>query len=244
MENTRLTLSTEHILTLGTTLQRMTTIKSEKNNQLKVTQKRGQKTYDALIKTGFRLLEEKNFNNISIAELSKKAGYSVGAFYTRFRSKDEFFDALMAKHLNDGKKNQDILYTNTSFEQLPDQLIKKMLNYYWNHRKFWQAALTYATINPDFWTPVKKSGYKTSKRFIGRINQEISRSLTEEEESNVFFALQMVFGVINNTILLQPGPIFMGQQLFTENLTRSFRLISNIDAYIALSKSKNADRSY
>ncbi|MFC1841153.1 TetR/AcrR family transcriptional regulator, partial [Thermodesulfobacteriota bacterium] len=61
-------------------------------------QKRSKKTYDAMIKTGFKLLRKRPWDSITIAELSRTAGYSVGAFYARFKSKDEFFDALAAHH--------------------------------------------------------------------------------------------------------------------------------------------------
>jgi AcrR family transcriptional regulator len=56
--------------------------------ELRIRQKRGQVTYDALIDTAFALLADKEFDEISVAELAQTAGYSVGAFYARFRSKD------------------------------------------------------------------------------------------------------------------------------------------------------------
>ncbi len=60
---------------------------------------RGRKTYDTLVTRGFELLEQRELEAITIADLAREAGYSVGAFYARFRSKDEFFDALIAHHL-------------------------------------------------------------------------------------------------------------------------------------------------
>ena len=69
-----------------------------RSHGLNIMQKRSKKTYDALIKTGFRLLKKREWDSITVAELSQSAGYSVGAFYTRFRSKDEFFDALVVHH--------------------------------------------------------------------------------------------------------------------------------------------------
>ena len=48
---------------------------------LGIKQSRSKKTYDALIKTAFRLLKKRDFDSITVAELSKSAGYSVGAFY-------------------------------------------------------------------------------------------------------------------------------------------------------------------
>jgi len=63
-----------------------------------IMQKRSKKTYDALIKTGFRLLKKREWDSITVAEISRSAGYSVGAFYTRFRSKEELLDALADHH--------------------------------------------------------------------------------------------------------------------------------------------------
>ncbi len=41
--------------------------------------------------------------------------------------------------------------------------------------------------------------------------------------------LQVALGTINNTIINRPGPIFMGQASFVENLSRAFRLVSGYD---------------
>ena len=43
------------------------------------------------------------------------------------------------------------------------------------------------------------------------------------------FAVQLAFGPINNTILNRPGPFFLEQELFIENLVRAFKLVSGYD---------------
>src|SRR5690606_8138411 len=75
-----------------------------------IKQQRGHQTYRALLEAGFRLLQSKDLNKISIAELSTSAGYSIGAFYARFHSKDEFFDALVAWHLEQRSQTLGKLY--------------------------------------------------------------------------------------------------------------------------------------
>ena len=79
-----------------------------------IKQERGQLTHDKLIATGFRMLELTDLQEISIAELTREAGYSVGAFYSRFRSKDEFFDALIAKHLETRTRVQVYMFATLS----------------------------------------------------------------------------------------------------------------------------------
>ena len=76
----------------------------------RIKQARGRKTYDALIATGFKLLAHREFEAITIAELSQAAGYSVGAFYARFKSKDEYFDALIAHHLSDRRRLRERMF--------------------------------------------------------------------------------------------------------------------------------------
>ena len=45
--------------------------------------------------------------------------------------------------------------------------------------------------------------------------------------------LDITLGTINNTIINRPGPIFMEQRLFVENLARALRLVSAYDELVA-----------
>jgi AcrR family transcriptional regulator len=195
----------------------------------RVRQKRSQKTYDALIGTTFKLLQQREFDAISIAELAQKAGYSVGAFYARFRSKDELFDALLAQHIEDRRTARTRIFASATDETLIGDLMEDLVDYYWTRRRFWRAALIRSMKDPKFWEPVRRQGLEFGAWLIERISVRTGRSLTEPEQANVRFALQLTLGTINNTIINRPGPIFMEQALFVEQLTRAFRLVSGYD---------------
>jgi len=199
----------------------------------RIRQKRSQKTYDALIATAFKLLEQREFDEISIAELAQKAGYSVGAFYARFKSKDELFDAMVVHHMHDRRSIRERQFAAEPDSTLIHELMRETVNYYWARRRFWRAALIRSIRDPDFWEPLRKLGHELADSLIARIGARAQRSLTEAEETNVRFAVQVALGTINNTIINRPGPIFMGQALFVENLTRAFRLVSGYDELIA-----------
>jgi len=68
---------------------------------------------------------------------------------------------------------------------------------------------------------------------IERIAARAKRPLNDAEQTNVRFAIQLVLGTINNTIINRPGPIFMEQALFVDNLARAFRLVSGYDELAA-----------
>lgn len=199
----------------------------------RVRQRRSQKTYDALIGTTFKLLQQREFDAISIAELAQKAGYSVGAFYARFRSKDELFDALLAQHIEDRFAARTRIFANATDESLVGDLMEDLVEYYWARRRFWRAALIRSMKDPEFWEPVRRQGLEFGAWLIERISGRAGRSMTEPEQANVRFALQLALGTINNTIINRPGPIFMEQVLFVEQLARAFRLVSGYDTVAA-----------
>lgn len=195
----------------------------------KIRQKRSQKTYDALISTAFKLLEHREFDEISIAELAKKAGYSVGAFYARFRSKDELFDAMVERHIEERLETRAAMFDSLPDERLVGALIEELVSSYWARRKFWRAALIRSVRDPEFWEPIRKLGHKFSASLLEKMSSRAGRPLTKTEETNVRFAVQLALGTINNAIINRPGPLFMGQALFVENLAHAFRLVSGYD---------------
>ena len=205
---------------------------------LNTMQKRSKKTYDALIKTGFRLLKKREWDSITVAELSRSAGYSVGAFYARFRSKEELLDALAAHHRKARNAALEHFFSSHDNDDFIDELIKDIVHYHWNNRNFWRTAQVRGMRDPEFWAPIRQGGHDVANKTIEMLSKQADRPLTDEEEINVRFAFQITFGTLNNTIINRPGPIFMNQKLFVEKLTQAFRLVSHCDNFKTKKKSK------
>lgn len=193
---------------------------------LKITQKRGQKTYDTLITTAFRLLRNRVLSSIPVAELTQAAGYSVGAFYARFHSKDEFLDALVDHHLKSRRASHAVLFSTYAGEELIDRLIEDLVTYILKNRGFWQSCLMCSVHDPDFWEPMRELGHEAANDIIGCIGRELNRELTEQEKLSVRFGFQTTFGTINNTIINHPGPIEIKDEQFIEKLKCAFKLVS------------------
>lgn len=62
-------------------------------------------TQDAIVRAGLELLRQKPYDDISVADLARQAGTSVGGFYARFRNKAAFL------HLLDERVRQDAVAT-------------------------------------------------------------------------------------------------------------------------------------
>src|SRR5215510_7315920 len=66
-------------------------------------QKRSRETTLALLKTGAEMLRRRSLAELSIEALCAEVGVTVGAFYSRFESKEAYFNALMALAARDGE---------------------------------------------------------------------------------------------------------------------------------------------
>jgi AcrR family transcriptional regulator len=210
------------------------------NPILRIRQRRGRVTYEALIATAFELLQQKEFDDISIAELAQKAGYSVGAFYARFRSKDELFDAMLQQHVDDRHATRKQQFATIPDSTLIHELLTETVDYYWGRRHFWRAAMIRSIRDPQFWEPIRKLSHEFADAVLARVAARAKRKLTAAEEGKVRFAVQLAFGLINNTILNRPGPFFPDQVQFVENLERAFRLVSGYDEIAGQTRSGRA----
>lgn len=63
-------------------------------------QSRSRRTHKAILEAALDLLASKPFHEVSVTEIVGRAGVSVGAFYSRFASKESLLDALDA-HLSE-----------------------------------------------------------------------------------------------------------------------------------------------
>src|SRR5258707_6232305 len=59
-------------------------------------QRRSQETTVALLEAAAVMLRERSLDELSIEDLCKRVGVTIGAFYGRFEGKDAFFSALMS----------------------------------------------------------------------------------------------------------------------------------------------------
>lgn len=195
-----------------------------------IRQERSRKTYEALVATGFKLLAKHEFESVTIAGLARAAGYSVGAFYARFSSKDEFFEAMVAHHILERRRAREQILSTTPSDTLIQVLIEDIVDYYWRHRRFWRAALMRSAGDPEFWRPINESAAEYIALLIDRIQRDAGRPLSETECANIRFAARMVLGLVNNRIVNRPWPSLTGEPAFIDNLTRAFRLIADWEA--------------
>lgn len=190
-------------------------------------QERSRKTYDTLIATGFKLLEKNSFESITVALLTREAGYSVGAFYSRFRSKDEYFSSLLQHHIDVRLATNKRILENNTPATVVEALLSDNLAYFYEHHNFWRALIIRNAPDPNTWEPLRKLGEDNARHFVEYVQNARGRKLKAVELTNLMFAFQAFRSIINNTIINNPGPFNLGEKDFVKNLIRAFYLISD-----------------
>ncbi len=82
-------------------------------------QRRSRETLERLLAAGIGLLREEGYEGLSIAELSARAGVSVGSIYQRFDGKEVLFAALQERILEGIDAEQAALFDDVD-PDLPD----------------------------------------------------------------------------------------------------------------------------
>ena len=92
---------------------------------LPVKQKRAGETRDRLLTAGFKLLRRKRFDELSVADIARAAGCSVGVFYVRFVDKEQFFLALAGEFRALARQKLETFYAESTRASLIGDAIRR-----------------------------------------------------------------------------------------------------------------------
>jgi len=187
-------------------------------------QRRAKETEQALLTAGRELLAQRDFAAVSVAQIAAACQVSVGAFYGRFRDKMAFFDALrtlvmeetdasVARYLNEER------WAETPPRQIVEKTMRFLLTGCHNNRGVIRASLKHATTRPEEWLPHQKNGQEIVDRLVALLVPRLPGP-AEEAEQRVRFAMQVVFGMIVNAVLNDPGPLTLADERLPVELTR------------------------
>jgi AcrR family transcriptional regulator len=173
-------------------------------------------TRNKIFDTAHSLMTKKGFNNITIEDISKKAGVSVGAFYHYFKSKDDILFEVYQRADNYFEEN---VMNKLKSDSAPDQIVE-YFQYYARYSAQTHIGFTthlYSTENKFF---LKKDRLmQTILEDIIREGQgknEITDEKTPEEILDLLFIIAR--GVIFDWGLKD------GNYDLEEKMTEMFRL--------------------
>ena len=188
-------------------------------------QDRSRKTAERFLDAAFKLLESKTFDELSVADLAREAGRSVGAFYQRFGSKEDFLAVLLVTYF----ETREAEFLRMLAEAKDDGLIETVLSDNFaslmRNRNVWHAALRKSAQAPGFWSQFHRYVQRRPQMMAARIGELRGETLSDEEVLRLGVGLQVFNSVINNQMMNTPGPLTLGSPDFLPQLLRIFRAV-------------------
>ncbi len=192
-------------------------------------QDRSRKTAESFLAAAYRLLETKTFEELSIADLAQEAGRSVGAFYQRFGSKDEFLTTLLVAYFEAREANTAGILADGTDEGVIEQVLVDNFASIMRNRNLWHAALRQSAKDPKFWSQFQRFVQRRPEIMGQRLDAIRGTPMSEPERLRLRIALQVFNSVINNQMMNNPGPLTPDRPDFLEKLMAAFRAVHSAD---------------
>ncbi|GLH76207.1 TetR family transcriptional regulator [Bradyrhizobium sp. SSBR45G] len=194
-------------------------------------QQRSRETTLALLTAGAELLCTRSLAELSISELCAHFGATVGAFYSRFDSKEAYFNALLALTLEDGREQLMKLPPTApvdagDLDAACHQLVRGIVLWMRRHKGVLRAALVRSEHGPNNWTGFKELAQALSQRAAPLLRPSTHEdsanrrkpAATAKERKTAAFGIQVVLGTLVNAILNDPGPLSIDDDEIAERL--------------------------
>lgn len=165
-----------------------------------------------LMNEGLALLEEHDFDGLSVEALCARCETTVGSFYARFDSKDAFVDTLQRLVVEDRRRELAARYSSdriprTDLAQLLNWITRGGVAWLKRHHGLVRASLRRAGSDLGSWTPMRELGRIQVEYALPLIVDLLGGRSTADHEQQIRFAFQIMYGTLNNMILIDPGPL-------------------------------------
>jgi AcrR family transcriptional regulator len=176
-------------------------------------QKRSRETTSALLKAGAEMLRTHSLAELSIEALCREVGATVGAFYSRFESKEAYFNVLIELAARDGGRTLTQIPSTAKLKEIDlarlcFALVRGTIGWMRDHEGVLRAALQHGdTKRPGTWRPFKRLAGGATLRATPLLLSAMGKGRKPAKTRAIAFAFQVMFGTLVNAILNDPGPL-------------------------------------
>ncbi len=193
-------------------------------------QARSQQTLDRLLDAAEALVSEKGFDDAPVAEIARRAGSSVGAFYSRFPDKDSLLGALNERFLVQAVATADAaldpaLWQRASIGEISTAFVRFLVEIHREQRGLLRAFSLRMRVDPVFQARRERLAHHVG----GRLSELLLAHRAEIQHADphraAAFALTMVFGVLEHTIVfgeMRSGAFTWTDEDLSAELSRAF----------------------
>ena len=172
-------------------------------------QRRSQETTVALLEAAAAMLRERSLDELSIEDLCRRVGVTIGAFYGRFESKDAFFSALMSlaarkalAAVRAAVADEDNL--GAGLQEACRRVVEVAVDVVRRNVGVVRAASQYESIYPERWGTIRATGGAMVDLATPLLLTRMGRGRIAAKTRSIGFAFQMMFGTLLSAVLHKP----------------------------------------
>lgn len=197
-------------------------------------QPRSEATFRALIQAGKKALDAKFFDEMTIEEIARAAGASVGAFYGRFANKEAFFSAIQEITVADIEAHLKAQLARRQVEAATDReflvaVAKITVGIFRRNRGLYIASFKHSSTRTGAWSPVRRLGYEASGLIAASLAPRLQRAGKPASERKIRIGLQFMNGLLVNAVLNDPGPLSLDDREMPAYIARMLCSFFGID---------------
>lgn len=152
-----------------------------------------------LYREGRRLLAKLDCDEISVAQVCKAAGISVGAFYVRFKDKDTFLDFVCVHTFGQARRRFEAVEEEISRAKRPGQRLADHLISEFANGEF--AGVVRVAVKLGFSDPLHRRALDAFRENVAARFVEATEPKTDKDtDSARNFAVQAATGVLVDTV--------------------------------------------
>lgn len=199
-------------------------------------QARSEQTLHRLLDAAEALIEEKSLADVSIPEIVRRAGSSVGGFYARFKDKDELLRALEERFLQ--RLDEQVVelvepdhWGRATTVEIVASCMNELVSTYQAQHNMIHAFIVRAAADAE----TREEGMRFRQRVSTRISellltrrQEISHP---DPEVAIDLAVQLAFGLMLQKVIF--GEIRAGDRVLADVAIEA-ELTRNVLAYLGI----------
>jgi AcrR family transcriptional regulator len=196
-------------------------------------QARSRAKHRALLQAGRRLLAGNELGALSVAQIAAEAGVAVGTFYARFADKDAWFAEVLQEVGDEVVAEVRALLGSARWRRAGaarrvDLIVQHLVDVHRRHRGLMRAALGDAARASRFGLPIQGYGLRIADTVHAALAQHLSGVPHTRRRERIGIALQLVFGVLVNAVLRDPGPLALDDPRLPRELADAFRAAARV----------------
>ncbi|MEH3108340.1 MAG: TetR/AcrR family transcriptional regulator [Sphingomonas fennica] len=185
-------------------------------------QARSRQAFDRIVAAARELSETRDFDSISVRELARAAGCSVGSFHYRFGTKEDFFRFLVEDMIRRREAEAEETFATTPIADLPAALARGAVANYRRYGGFLRSVIKRHLEGKADWQPISQMGGRYSARFMACVEEARGRPLSEAQRERVRFSFVWLYGLLSQSVIGLSISLGMERAYFEREAVRSF----------------------